>query len=154
MDGGGDQSFEDGLTKYKYWCKGECEQNLPASKLLIVHDYDWCGDIDTFCFGCSGWEGTEKSFMKAARNAWIKRTKRLRDKSEKLRLLTWETLEVYKKLPGSSKKKLRTIIVTHLKVIARSIASDIVRQRARAGGLQDGLRHVAYHDRDAGGEPL
>ena len=36
MDGGGDQSFEDGLTKYKYWCKGECEQNLPASKLLIA----------------------------------------------------------------------------------------------------------------------
>ena len=54
MDGGGDQSFEDGLTKYKYWCKGDCEENLPASKLLIVNDYDWCGDIDTFCFGCSG----------------------------------------------------------------------------------------------------
>ena len=63
--------------------------------MLIANDYDWCGDIDTFCCGCFGWEGTEKSFMKAARNAWINRTKRLRDKSEKLRLLTWETLEVY-----------------------------------------------------------
>ena len=72
--------------------------------------------------------------MKAARNAWIKRAKRLRDKSEKLRLLTWDTLEVYyeKQPPGSSKKTLRTLIVSHLKVIAHSIASDILSDNVHA----------------------
>ena len=53
------------MGQYKCYCRGECEQNLPASRLLLMgHGEDWQGDVITFCQVCVEWKGSDKAFSK------------------------------------------------------------------------------------------
>ena len=54
------------LGRYKYSCHGDCEQNLPASKLLLMNNgEDWCGDVITYCQQRVAWQGSEKALPRS-----------------------------------------------------------------------------------------
>ena len=117
------------MDKYKYSCRGECEQNLPASKILLMnHGEDWQGDVITYCQACVEWKGSDKAFSKLVKSRWTSRAKTLFDKEKNLRALKYDRIEAYyaEKLPGVRYADRRELIVAHLKVVAYSIGRDIL----------------------------
>ena len=98
-----DAQVESQLRRSKYSCKGYgCEKDLFASQLMLMEPDDWRGDIGTYCFNCSGWANTEKSFMKEAKRRWTAYAFKHADKVRRLRTLNFEDLETYyeAKMPG------------------------------------------------------
>ena len=119
------------LKKSKYKCKGYgCEKDLFASQLMLMEPDDWCGDLTTYCFGCSGWANTEKSFMKEAKRRWTAYAYQHADKARRLRTLNFEDIEAYYelKMPGLHKAEKRKIVVAHLRLVATVITADIAKE--------------------------
>jgi hypothetical protein len=74
------------IDKYNFSCSRECEQNLPASKLLLLnHGEDWRGNVITVCQQCVGWTGSDKAFTNVVKQRWAFRSKALFDKEKNLR---------------------------------------------------------------------
>jgi len=115
------------LRRSKYSCKGECERDLFTSQLLLSDPEDWCGDLSTYCFQCSKWGDTEKSFMKEAKKRWTAYAHHHADKAQRIRTLNFDNLEEYyeRKMPGTAKAHMRKVIVAHLTLVATVICADI-----------------------------
>ena len=65
-----DDQVDKQLRRSKYRCKGDdFKKYLFASQLLLTDFDDWCGDVSPYCFDCSGWGGTERSFDERGQNA-------------------------------------------------------------------------------------
>ena len=70
-------------------------KDISASQLLPTDLDDWCGDVSTYCFQCSGWGGTEKAFMKEAKKRWAAYAFKLAEKAQRIRTLKFDTLDEY-----------------------------------------------------------
>ena len=123
-----DKQVDSQLRRSKYSCKGDgCKRDLFASQLLLSDPDDWCGDLSTYCFGCSGWEGTEKAFMKEAKRRWTAYACKYADKAQRIRTLNFDNLEEYyrMKIPGVSKAEMKNVIISHLKLVATVVCAEI-----------------------------
>ena len=126
-----DEQVDKQLRRSKYSCKGMgCEKDLYASQLMLMDPDDWCGDLTTYCFGCSGWANTEKSFMKEAKKRWTAYAFKHADKARRLRTLNFDDLEAYyeEKIQGVGKVEMRRIVVAHLRLVATVITDDIANE--------------------------
>ena len=123
------------IGKYKFWCQGECQQNMRASDLLLVnHGQDWCGNVIMICKQCVGWTGSDQAFSKIVKQRWTFRSKSLFDKVKNLRGLKWDFVENYyeEKIPGVKWKGRRGLMVAHLKLIMFTVGNDIFQDNPHA----------------------
>ena len=138
------QQVDTQLRKSKYSCKGDCEKDLFSSQLLLSDPDDWCGELSTYCFECSKWGGTEKSFMKEAKKRWTAYAYHHADKAQRLRTLEFNNLEEYyeRKMPEAGKVELRKVIISHLRLVASVISADISNENV----FSQKARQTVYND--------
>jgi hypothetical protein len=146
------------IGKYKFSCSGECEQNLQASKLLLLnHGEDWCGNVITICQQCVGWTGSDQAFTKIVRERWTFRSKALFDKEKNLRGLKCEFLEAYyeKKISRSEMEGAASTYGGASQTYCLHHGQrHSPRQQVCAGGVSDGQCAVAIMHGDSSQETV
>jgi hypothetical protein len=120
------------LDTYKHYCI-ECEQYLPASKLLLLSEdinlQEWCGQLQVKCKECCNFQNTEKAFRKLTKARWTMRAVDLHNKPKRLRCMTWTKLEeeFKQKYPLMHDADRRRLQIMKIKLVAVRFAEGLTK---------------------------
>jgi hypothetical protein len=126
-----------------------------ASQLLLEHTESWCGGLHGVCFRCSEHNPKEKperlgeeppapdnegdddaedaecrrKFKREANRRWAKRSQELKEKSRRVRSVTFATLvaEVAKIFPDASKLQLRSLSIARIRASVTAFVASVAK---------------------------